>query len=580
MKKFILLLFSAIMLSSCANSQNNNSQEINVVAVMPEQSDQSTETKPTESSQPVDKMNKKQEAISDETALYGKKRFFSRPKGTRSIWVWSNSHSIIEDVDKQRAFFRFLKNPNEISPAVTNVYLDCSRSYLINETFKKQLAILITNAHREGICIQFLAGNPSWSYQNRTVLSIIEAMSRYNQEVPPEARFDGIHFDIEPHTMTMWGKDDRLRDRFLKSVKLYGEKMREYNPDIVFGLDLPIFWNEDEIRIFLEATDYLTLMNYTDNATAMTNRAEKFLRVADKMGKKIESGIETQAPSKQWGVTPPVTFYDEGYEIMENRLTKAEKKMGQYSSFIGFAIHYFESYRTMSRDRVIIRDTQVYPEQPTILIPQRQDPIAIDANLDDWLAAGTVEINEKKQVIYEITPGRWNGPDDLSCTTYLFWDNETIYMAFDVKDDVIFQKHTGSQMVTGDHIELWFDTNFADDEGQAYTSEDDFQIGISPGDFNTVKPSMTIWLPGDETEFDLTSINYAVAKSDTGYQIEMSIPFSFFHRTAPEEGEHMRINIDPSDTDGPNDDQEVLMSSSVCRIYGNPRSFRRSMFGK
>lgn len=511
--------------------------------------------------------------------VYGKERFFARPAGTRSIWVWGNAYKMLLDDTIKKEFLEFCRNPHDISKPITNVYLDCSRFYLTND-LKPRLQSLITDAHKYGICIQFLAGDPAWAYQNRTVLTIIETVARYNESVPPEARFDGIHFDIEPHTMTMWGKEPRIRERFMESVQLYGKKMREHNPALVFGFDLPTFWNEPEIRIFAGSSDYLTLMNYTDNGVAMANRAEKFLKVAEELGTKVESGFETQAPSKQWGVTPPITFYDEGYERMEEILAKAAAKMGQSPAFIGYAIHYYESYRNMSKDRVVIADTNVYPEQPSILIPRRDEPISIDGNLEEYLGAGIVDIDTRQHLIYEITPGKWNGPQDLSCTSYLFWDNDGIYLAFDVTDDILFQKHTASKMVTGDHIELWFDMDYEGDEGQAYTNEDDFQIGVSPGNFDTVDPSLTIWLPGGEKEFHLSSITFAATETEKGYAIEMFIPFSFFNRSAPVLDENIRINIDPSDTDGPVDDQEILMSSSICRMYGNPRSFRRAVFGK
>ncbi|MDX9703778.1 MAG: sugar-binding protein [Candidatus Auribacterota bacterium] len=565
MKKVILLVLCSMLLSSCAISQNNQDQS----GIAPEGAPADI-TLSANSGEPS--------GSAGEAAVYGKERFFSRPAGSRSVWVWGNAYKMLQDASKKRDFLDFLKKPHDISEPITNVYLDCSRTYLINDNYKKKLADFITAAHEQGVCVQFLAGDPAWAYQNRTVISIIEAMAKYNAEVPPQARFDGIHFDIEPHTMPIWGRDDRLRSRFLTSAQLYGEKMREHSPDIVFGLDLPIFWNEDEIRIFAQATDYITLMNYTDNPVSMANRAEKFLKVAEELGKKVESGIETQEPSVKWGVTPPITFYDEGYEIMESALAKAGEIMGRSPAFIGFAIHYDESYRNMSKERVILRDNRVYPEQPVISIPQSKAPIVIDGNLDDWQEAGVVEIKNKKHVVYEITPGKWEGNHDLSCNSYLLWDSEALYIGFDVTDDVIFQKHTGSQMVTGDHLELWFDTDYHGDEETSYPSDDDFQIGISPGNFDTVDPSMTIWLPGDSKEFDLSLITYAVAKSDTGYRIEMKIPFSFFKIGAPSAGGYMRINIDPSDTDGPVDDQEILMSSSISREYGNPRTFRLVIF--
>ena len=520
----------------------------------------------------------KTENTAKDTPVYGKKRFFARPEGSRSIWVWSNAIKIIKDKGDRKKFFEFLNNPHDINKPITNVYLDCHANHLRSSEIRPKLMEFIKEAHEHGICIQFLAGNAAWAYQNREVFKLIEDISLYNMNVPKESRLDGLHFDIEPHTLPAWNSHPKLRQKFLESVAMYGEKMSYYNPDIVFGYDVPTFWKEEEIEIFLNNCDYLTLMNYVDNAASMVNRAQKFLEVAERLGKKIESGIETQGPSKRWGVTPPITFYDEGWERMEQILAKACEKFSKSPAFIGIAIHYYESYRKMSKGETIIKDTQTYPNQPIINIPLRTDEITIDGSLEDWKKPGVVETKEKRYVVYEIHPKRWKGANDLSATTYLLWDNDGIYLAFDINDDDISQNYTGHQIVTGDHIELWFDIEYEKDEWKAYLDEDDFQLGFSPGNFKNVKPSVCMYLPGDENLHDANLIDFKAVKKENGYIIETFIPSEFFGGFQPEAGKKIRLNIDPSDTDNNSDSQEVLMSSSICRQYGNPRSFRTAVF--
>ena len=510
--------------------------------------------------------------------VYGKKRFFARPKGSRSIWVWGNSIKIIKNKGKRKKFFELLKNPHGTNKPITNVYLDCHANYLRSSTVKPKLMEFIKEAHEQGICIQFLAGSAAWAYQNREVLQLIESISLYNMNVPKESRFDGLHFDIEPHTLPAWNSNHKLKKRFLESVKMYGEKMSYYNPDIVFGYDLPTFWNKKEIEFFLTHCDYLTLMNYVDNAASMVNRAQNFLDVAERLHKKIESGIETQGPSKRWGVTPPITFYDEGWERMEKILKKASEKFNRSPAFIGFAIHYYESYKKMSKDETIIKDTRTYPVQPVINIPLKTNKITIDGSLDDWKNPGVLEINKKRYVLYQINPQRWKGLNDLSAITYFLWDNDGIYMAFDITDNNISQKYTGHQMVTGDHIEVWIDTDYEKDEWKAYLDKDDFQLGFSPGNFKNVKPSVCMYLPGDETIHDIKLIRFKAKQKNNGYIIEAFIPNKFFGDFQIKPDKKIRLNIDPSDTDGLSDSQEVLMSSSICRQYGNPRSFRLAVF--
>lgn len=514
----------------------------------------------------------------DSGVIYGKKRFFSRAKGTRSMWVWG-THDILRSDREQKGLLNFAKNPHG-APAITDIYFESGVHYMANEKLRPKLMEFIKTAHKQGACVQFLAGHPSWGHLHSDVYQIMEAISTYNQEVPPESRFDGVHLDIEPHTLPIWDTNPKLKQKFLESIALYGRKMREINPDIVFGIDIPVFWSDEEIQKLAEATDYLTLMNYTDNASAMYRRAKRYLEIADKLGKKVESGIETQESSRRWGVTPPVTFYDEGRDVMEQTLAKAEKLMSVYPSFIGFSVHHYASYKELQKERKIVKDTTVYPSQPIITIPRAKAPVQIDGSLTEWNGAGQIKIDDLQHVIYQISPNAWQGPDDFSTTAYVFWAQDGFYFAFSVVDDKIVQNFTGDQIVNGDHIELWLDLDYEGDEWKNWADEDDYQFGISPGNFAGVKPSICVWNPGEYDQSRLKAVKYAVKKTGKGYDIKMFIPYTCFDGFEPKPSQKIGINIDPSDTDGGNNQQEVLMSSSICRQYGNPRSFRLAILGE
>ncbi len=518
-------------------------------------------------------------AFSQNNSFMGKEQFLSRPSSSRSIWVW-NTIDLLRNKSARNKFFKTLSHPYEGAEPITNIYFNCATNYLVSKKLKKNMISFIQTAHKKGMYVQFLAGHPAWAYQNREVIAMFDTISEFNQTVPKDARFDGVHLDIEPHTLPMWGTKPELRTRFFESIKIYGEKMRAVNPDILFGLDIPIFWNEEEIKLFLDSLDYVTLMNYTDNANYIYKRAKKFLEVADKMGKKVESGIETQGPSKRWGVTLPITFYDEGWELMEKTLLKADKKLSPHESFIGIAIHYYTSYKDLQKERIFPKDHNTYPPQPTIDIPYAENKIIIDGNINDWKNIKPILIDERKYVVYQTSPKKWEGMADLSCDAYFAWSEEGLYIAFDVKDDIVLQTQMGDMIINGDHMEIWFDMDYEGDEGQSFTNEDDFQIGISPGNFNDVKPDLYVWAPAEVEEGDVASIKYVAKKTDTGYIIETYFPATFLGDFKLEADKKIRFNLDPSDTDGPVLMQEVLMSTSICRKYNNPRSFRLGVFTK
>jgi len=519
-------------------------------------------------------------SYSQDEQMTGRERFFSRPHLSRSIWIWGEGIELINNGFARNSFFKFLKNPHGTGKSITNIYLDCKAYYLKDEVWKNKMVKFITQAHSNGICVQFLSGNPAWGYQGYEVTNIINAVSEYNSEQPLESRLDGVHLDIESYTLPVWHTNPKFREKFFESIEKYGELMRNMNPNIVFGLDVPTFWNEQEIEQLLSAVDYLTLMNYTDNASLMGDRAQKFVDVARRMDKKIESGIETQEPSKRWGVDYPITFEDEGWQLMEEILEKVNARLQTSPAFIGFSIHYLESYRKMNKGRKIIKDATVYPDQEIIKIPYVKSSVNIDGNVSDWDGIEKVYVGDKKNLIYEVTKGRWKGPSDLSCYARLAWNEDGLYALFEVTDDKIVQNYTKDQIINGDHIEFCLDTDYESDEYIPYSNDDDYQLGISPGNFSEVRPSIWAFVPSSFEQAKTGQVKYFVKKVSNGYVIEMFFPNGFFGDFKPQAGKKIRLNIDPSDTDTDSNSQEVMLSSSICRQYGNPRTFRLAEFVK
>jgi hypothetical protein len=69
-----------------------------------------------------------------------------------------------------------------------------------------------------------------------------------------------------------------------------------------------------------------------------------------------------------------------------------------------------------------------------------------------------------------------------------------------MKPKQIVQVNRGSNLWQGDHVELWFDTQLQLDFDSEKAGEDDFQIGVSPGDFKSVKPDWYIFTPAGAQE--------------------------------------------------------------------------------
>ena len=131
---------------------------------------------------------------------------------------------------------------------------------------------------------------------------------------------------------------------------------------------------------------------------------------------------------------------------------------------------------------------------PDINVPQALMPPAIDGDLSDWAGSSP---NPVKVPYFSAGNSLWKGTQDLSASFYFAWDANDFYVGAIITDDVHVQLPTtrGYNLYYGDDVELWFDTNLPGDFTTADGNSDDYQLGLSPGDFKTLGPEAVFWKP-------------------------------------------------------------------------------------
>ena len=135
------------------------------------------------------------------------------------------------------------------------------------------------------------------------------------------------------------------------------------------------------------------------------------------------------------------------------------------------------------------------------------------------------------------------------------------------------QKYTGGNLWQGDHVELWFDTQLQLDFNSESDSEDDFQLGISPGNDKDVPADFFFFTPDIPLEKYADQVVWKVVSNSAGYTVETSIPVKVLKGLRVGELQTIGVTFEPSDTDTPDSSEQELMMSSAplsSSNWGNP----------
>jgi hypothetical protein len=194
-------------------------------------------------------------------------------------------------------------------------------------------------------------------------------------------------------------------------------------------------------------------------------------------------------------------------------------------------------------------------------------PPDLDGNFDEW----DVERYSITDVVFGAD--KWKNSDDLSANLMLGWDEDNLYLAVRVHDDVYAQNGQGEDIFKGDSLEILVDNDVSGDYYVKSLDEDDYQLGISPGSPEPGEDaSAYLWYPSDE-EGNVGDVEIAAKQLDDGYRVEVAIPWSDLN-IDPASGDHYGFAFSVSDNDNTNKNiQQSMISSDPVRMLTDPTTW-------
>jgi hypothetical protein len=194
-------------------------------------------------------------------------------------------------------------------------------------------------------------------------------------------------------------------------------------------------------------------------------------------------------------------------------------------------------------------------------------PPVLDGVWDEWTTAAY----PAAQVVF----GRdqWTGKDDLEASFRLGWDENNLYIAAKIFDDVYVQNATGKDLFLGDSLEILFDRDLLGDFHNAGLTNDDYQLGISTGnpDVNGTKEAY-LWYPSNIAG-PRPDVKIAAVRSGGVTRVEVAIPWGTLG-VNPAVNQRYGFAISFSDNDTPGTQRQESMVSNVRgRVLTDPTTW-------
>ncbi|MBN1794199.1 MAG: hypothetical protein JW844_04465 [Candidatus Omnitrophica bacterium] len=209
--------------------------------------------------------------------------------------------------------------------------------------------------------------------------------------------------------------------------------------------------------------------------------------------------------------------------------------------------------------------TRIDPENWGALLKLKKGEV------EDWMMMAPPSYVNK--LTSRVEAGEVSTPKDFSMTFYCMWDEENFYFAAEVTDDAVVAQHEGDDIWQDDCIEVWFDGRY-DAVTKTMFQDDEYQIGFSPRSKDRPKTIGWCWRNPNPQPV-ISNMKVASRLTETGYILEVAIPFSALRGITPEVCKVMGFNVSVVDKD---QDQLWTHITWSGYLHSNPTQFGKLYF--
>lgn len=295
----------------------------------------------------------------------------------RAVWIWeADAYAMLTAPQVADEALAFLQRKRI---GTLYLYADAYQERHLLVQQPERYRGLIRAAHARGIRVYALLG--SWYLhteryvlprQQYKAVAMLQRVLDYNAAAAPDARFDGVNYDIEPHMLDAWNETTRPRllRGFLDMTAAMMEARRKSGQVLPVGPAMPFWWDGISLEWrgarkpvsehVIDLTDYVALMdyrNFAEGRDSILSHAASEMAYADHVGKRVVIGLEFNP-----GEPAKLSFHGMDEAAFEAEAGKVEASYRGRPAFAGFVFHHYEGYRRFVGEPVPELESQSKPE--------------------------------------------------------------------------------------------------------------------------------------------------------------------------------------------------------------------------
>ncbi len=277
------------------------------------------------------------------------------------MWVWQREY--ITDPWERILMLDFCR-----SHGIGRIFVQVNYDQLEPGTYKladsQDWNELLLMANALNIRVEALDGSGYMAFapNHESVIARLSAILEFNISQSPNARFSGVHYDIEPYSTPRWksGEQQEIAVELLELLTKLRRIIVETDPSLTFANDIP-FWYDGNEQFFIEfngvkkylnehiqdVSDFIGIMSYRTKVTG-ENSIEEITRDELAYGAKIGRPVYLSIETVELPDTPQITFYGQSASDVASAVRELSDSFKYSSSFGGVFLHEYRTLRLIS----------------------------------------------------------------------------------------------------------------------------------------------------------------------------------------------------------------------------------------